>query len=120
LMDIVTRYVVPPILGGAAGLFSPWAAWEIEKRRQKLDRRRQLVTGWRLELIPMFQDRQRDWRDIREAITTSPYYASLRPHLSAKAIEMVQAERIFYVGEDVFLRLFINEIGRIESEWKLV
>jgi hypothetical protein len=97
LMDILSRYVVPPILGGAAGLFSPWAAWEIEKRRQKLDRHRQLVTGWRMELIPMFQDRQRDWSDLKEAVTASPYYASLRPHLSAKAVEMVEAARTVYV-----------------------
>jgi hypothetical protein len=64
--------------------------------------------------------RKRDWRDLREIITTSPYYASLKPELSPEAIKMIEADRTAYVGEDVFLKLFTNEIGRIERKWKLV
>jgi hypothetical protein len=119
-VDIAARYIVPPILGGVAGFFSPWASWEIEKRRQKLVRHRELVTGWRMNLIPVFHDRKRDWRDLREIITTSPYYASLKPEPSPEAIKMIEADRTAYVGEDVFLKLFTNEIGRIERKWKLV
>ncbi|WP_407157695.1 hypothetical protein [Bradyrhizobium sp. STM 3557] len=120
LLDIAARYVAPPILGGVAGLFSPWASWGIEKRRQKLARRREFVTGWRLELIPMFSDRNKDWSEVKPSITASPYFASLRPHLSAKAREMIYAQRTAYAGEDLFLTLLTDEIGRIEREWKLV
>jgi hypothetical protein len=119
-MDVAARYVVPPILGGIAGFFSPWANWIIEKNRQKLTRRRALVTGWRLELIPMFNDREKDWMELRPALTASPFYASLRPHLSHRAVSMIVAERTVYAGTDVFLRLFKSEIGRIEKRWKLV
>ncbi|TKV73294.1 hypothetical protein FDV58_37710 [Bradyrhizobium elkanii] len=119
-LDIVARYVVPPILGGIAGLFSPWANWGIEKRRQQLARRRELVTGWRLELIPMLSDRGKDWSDVKPLMTASPYFASLEPHLSPKAREMIHAQRTIYVGEDVFLKLLTSEIGRIERKWKLV
>ena len=51
--DIVLQYVLPSVPGVAAGLFSPWANWGIEKRKQRIQRRRELITGWRLELIPM-------------------------------------------------------------------
>jgi hypothetical protein len=119
-IDVAARYVVPPILGGIAGLFSPWANWGIEKRRQKLTRQRELVTGWRLELIPMFSDREKDWLEVRPALTVSPYYASLRPHLSKEAVKMIEVERTAFAGTDVFLRLFTNEIARIEKKWKLV
>ena len=77
-LDIAARYVVPPILGGIAGLFSPWANWGIEKRRQKLARRRELITGWRLELVPMLSDRNKDWSAVKPLITASPYFASLK------------------------------------------
>lgn len=120
ILDIAARYVVPPILGGIAGLFSPWANWGIEKRRQRLARRRELITGWRLELIPMFSDRERDWLEVKQSVTASPFFASLRPHLSPKAIEMIYAQRTVYVGEDIFLGLLTSEIGRIERKWKLV
>jgi hypothetical protein len=119
-MDVATRYVVPPILGGLAGLFSPWANWGIEKRRQKLARRRELITGWRMELIPMFSDREKDWLELRPEMTASPFYASLRSHLSGKAVGMIEAERTAFAGTDVFLRLFTSEIARIEKKWKLV
>jgi hypothetical protein len=48
-LDILTRYVLPPILGGAGGLITIGANWGIEKRKQRLQRRRELVTGWRME-----------------------------------------------------------------------
>jgi hypothetical protein len=119
-LDIAARYVVPPILGGIAGLFSPWANWGIEKRRQKLARRRELITGWRLELVPMFSDRNKDWSAVKPLIIASPYFASLKPHLSETALKKIFAERTVHVGEDVFLKLLTDEIGRVERKWKLV
>jgi hypothetical protein len=40
-LDIFTRYVLPPILGGGAGLFTVYANWGIEKRRQRLSQRKE-------------------------------------------------------------------------------
>lgn len=117
---MTTRFVLPPVLGGAGGLVAIYANWGIEKSRQKLARHRELVTGWRMNLIPMFEDRKQDWGHLREMMRVSPYYASLRPNLSAKAVEMIEAERTVFVGEDIFLKLFTDEIGRIERKWNLV
>jgi len=36
---IISNVVIPAIVGGLAGLLSPWANWFIEKQRQRLQRR---------------------------------------------------------------------------------
>jgi hypothetical protein len=64
---------------------------------------------------------------------SSPYHASLRPHLSANAIERIEdpAIKIFVHGDKTKsqthdwnhhfpLKIFIDEIDRIEKKWKLV
>jgi len=136
-LDILTRYVLPPILGGAGGLITIWANWGIEKHKQRLQRHRELVTGWRMELIPMIGQAHEPpiiWAGERQrAVMASPYYASLRPHLSAEAIKQIEDPMIMiFVRADATakptndwnhhfpLKVFVDEIGRIEKEWKLV
>jgi hypothetical protein len=135
-LDIITRYVLPPILGGAGGLITIWANWGIEKRKQRLQRRRELITGWRQTLVPMIgqpQDPPTVWAGKRQRIVMiSPYYASLRPHLSKSAIEQIEdpVTRIFVRDNAAIptndwnhhfpLKIFVDEIGRIERKWKLV
>jgi hypothetical protein len=83
-VDLVTRFVLPPILGGAGGLIGVYANWGIEQQRQRLARRRELVTGWRMNLVPLISSRSpdSDLEELRSVLFASPYYASLRPHLS--------------------------------------
>jgi hypothetical protein len=119
-VDVITRFIVPPILGGAGGLIAIYANWGIEKSRQRLARRRELITGWRMELMPMLRDRSRGWHELRPEVTASPYYASLRPHLSKEALKRLENERLVVAGGDFPVQDFTNEIGRIEREWKLV
>src|ERR1700738_3813494 len=114
-LDILTRYVLPPILGGAGGLITIWANWGIEKHKQRLQRHRQLVTGWRMKLIPMIGQPQEPpmvWAGERQrAVMSSPYYASLRPHLSASAIKEI---------EDPMMRIFVrttNPTARPTHDW---
>jgi hypothetical protein len=113
-LDILTRYVLPPILGGAGGLITIWANWGIEKRKQRLQRRRELITGWRLELIPMIgqpQDPPVVWAGERQrAVLSSPYYASLRPHLAKSALQQI---------EDPVMRIFVrsDRTARPTHDW---
>ena len=133
--DIVLQYVLPSALGVVAGLFSPWANWGIEKRKQRLQRRRELIAGWRLELIPMVassQDSPEIWAGPKQAkVLSSPLYASLRPHLSKEAIKKIEDPAMGLAlnrGETPGglwayrfpLKIFVDEIARIEREWKLV
>jgi hypothetical protein len=139
-LDIVTRYLLPPILGGAGGLIGAWAGWGIEKQKQRLQRRRELITGWRMELLPLIAqpgDLPEIWAGQRQReVMASPYYASLRPHLSDAAVAQIEDSmpRLFVnMGRSVPpagpkndwnrqfpLKLFVDEIARIEREWRLV
>ena len=136
--ETVLQYVLPFALGVAVGLFSLWAYWGIEKRNKRLQRRRELVTGWRLELIPMVASSSQDlpeiWAGPKQAkVLTSPSYASLRPHLSKEAIKKIEDPTMGLVlnrggappseSQLVYrfpLKIFIDEIARIEREWDLV
>jgi hypothetical protein len=100
LVDVVTRFILPPLLGGAGGLITVYANWGIEKQRQRLARRRELVTGWRMNLLPMLGEGEIDWGTQKGKILASPFYASLRPHLSAKLVNDMRSERVIFVGGD--------------------
>jgi len=133
--DTVLQYVLPFALGVAAGLFSHWAYRGFQKRKQRLQRRRELVTRWRLELIPMVASSQQGheiWAGPKQAkVLSSPFYASLRPHLSREAIKKIEDPAMGLAlnrGEisgglwayRFPLKIFVDEIARIEREWKLV
>jgi hypothetical protein len=131
LLDILTRCVVPPILGGAGGLITICANWGIEKRKQLLQRHRELITGWRMELIPMIaqpQDQPVVWAGERQRAVLSS-----RPHLSESAIQEIEdpVMRIFARTNPTArpthdwnhhfpLKIFVDGIARIEKRWKLV
>ena len=84
--DVISKVIIPAVAGGIAGWFAPWRHWEIEKRRQVLERRRELVTAWRMKLIPMVS-KLSDWNEVEgRDVLGSPYHASQRPHLSAQAL----------------------------------
>ena len=136
-LDILTRFVLPPLLGGVGGLVTIWANWGIEKRKQRLQRQRELITGWRLELIPMVassQDTPEIWAGPKQTkVMSSPFYASLRPHLSKEAIKKIEDPTMglvlnrggappseSHLAYRFPLKIFIDEIARIEREWKLV
>src|SRR4030088_1362944 len=100
VLDIVTRFVLPPLLGGAGGFITVYANWGIEQRRQRLARRRELVTGWRMNLIPLINAHP-DLDDLRPALYASPFYASLRPHLSKTLLHRIEVEsRVIVVGQN--------------------
>jgi hypothetical protein len=135
LTDILTKYVLPSVLGGIGGLVATYFNWGIEKKKQRLQRKRELVTGWRMELIPLI-GQPNDPAIIRAGerqrkVMSSPYYASLRPHLSSQAITEIEngtvrvfvhtgGPRINDWNHHFPLKIFVEEIARIEREWKLV
>jgi hypothetical protein len=125
LLDVVTRFVLPPILGGAGGLISVYANWGIEQQRQRLARRRELVTGWRMNLIPLLSKLSTSGpspgSNVLHEILASPYYGSLRPHLRSDIVQRLEGKsRVAVAGENFPLEPILIEIGRIERHWRLV
>jgi hypothetical protein len=76
-----------------------------------------LIDGWRRELL----DDWKKWNDLANmgdltrAITTSPSYASLRPHLTESLCQRLEGRQRMLGGGQL-----IEEIGHIERKWKLV
>jgi hypothetical protein len=130
------QYGLSAIIGGLSGLAASYFNWGIEKRRQVLQRRRDLVTGWRMELLPLIAQPRvfsQVWAgDRQRAVMSSPYYASLRPHLTEEAREQIEHPVIKGFisrggqapphdwAHHYPLKVFVDEIARIEREWKLV
>jgi hypothetical protein len=123
-----------PLVGFIFGsLLTSYVQWGFEKKKQILLRRRELVTGWRMNLLPLVEGREVLWvGDRKTKLVSSPYYASLRPHLSADAIKQLERDHFKLVvhidrttppNDWAFhfpLNLLVEEIGRIERQWKLV
>ena len=136
--NTVLQYVLPFALGVAVGIAGPWAYWGFQKRKLRRQRRGELVTGWRLELIPMVASSSQDlpeiWAGPKQAkVLSSPIYASLRPHLSKEAVKKIEDPTMglvlnrggappseSHVAYRFPLKIFIDEIARIEREWDLV
>jgi hypothetical protein len=121
--EIISQFILPPLLGGAGGVIAVWASWGVEKRRAKLQRRQQLVDRWRNEIIGIFSpinERYVVEIGVPHAFLGTPAYASLLPHLSKEAASKLHDERTIYIGGDHPRRLLMKEIGRIEQEWGLV
>jgi hypothetical protein len=123
-----------PLVGFIFGsLLTSYVQWGFEKKKRILQRRRELVTGWRMNLLPLAEGREVLWLgDRKTRLLSSPYYASLRPHLTAEAIKelehdhlklMVCIDKSKPVNDWAYhfpVNLLVQEIGRIEKRWKLV
>jgi hypothetical protein len=119
-LDILTRYILPPVLGGGAGFFTVYANWGIEKRRQRLAQRKEHIASWRNALLPLLPPNT-GWSGVMTSqFMASPAFASLEPHLSPELLKKMRAERTVYVGGDFPRRDLIAEIGRLEKRWGLV
>jgi hypothetical protein len=120
LIDVLTRFVIPPVLGGAGGIITVWINWNVEQRRMRVQRRRELVDQWRNELLPIIAAEEPD----RDALVRHPAYGSLRPHLSRDVISKIEKANLIIVQmeaiQNAYARMLTDEIGRIERKWKLV
>jgi hypothetical protein len=129
LLHIAAQYVVPAIVGGAAGVVAsvaaPWTNWAVERRRSQMANRREMVGNWRGML-----DREHVWRvgpDGRLHLLVDRDYGSLRPFLSPEAIDELEGSQFNVAGVVLQAQLarlhglLAAEIARIEQrDWRLV
>jgi hypothetical protein len=126
------------IIGGVAGLvtgvigslIAPWANWLIEKRKQKLAYRRELVAKWRkmVEEVNLFSSREElTHKQTREMLVKHVDYYSLHPHLQEKVlkkhnkvIDKIKTPDYKVFGTYTILTFLVDQIAEIEKKWKLV
>jgi hypothetical protein len=116
LPEAITQLVLPPILGGVAGLFTPWFAWYVEKRRTQFNRRQQVIDAWRREFHEYFS-RAGDPGD--RGFLHSAAYSGLRPFLSASRRNHYENLRTVHVDGN-FEHDLLDDIHRIERAWGLI
>lgn len=119
LFDFLTRFILPPILGGAGGLITVYANWGIEKRRARLAQQKEHIATWRNELLPLLRPGVTFTPEIGSQFMAVTAFASLEPHLSRELRKKMLSDTI-YVGGDFPRRQLIEEIGRLEKRWGLV
>jgi len=107
------------LIGGTvASLVAPWVQWGIEKRRNKMTYRRQLVESWREYIDKNFNFNQNDFAGTAT-------FSTLRPHLSKKLIKDIEDEAIQLTSigsstHDSIKLDLLQEITRIEKRWGLI
>ena len=128
--------IIPAILGFLAGILggfiSPWVNWGIEKKRQKLFYRRELISKWRKmvkEATRIIEENTKiDEKGKTISFTPAEIlerhedFYSLKPHLSRNTISEIYRTRTFIVGSTIHtpLALIIDEISIIERKWGLI
>jgi hypothetical protein len=119
LLDILTRFVLPPILGGAGGFLTVYANWGIEKRRARQAQRREHIATWRKELLPLLRPDLAFTPEVRSQFMATGAFASLEPHPSRELMTKIRGDTV-YVGGNFPRRELVAEIGRLEKRWGLV
>jgi hypothetical protein len=117
-MNLVFQVVIPAISGlvsGALGsLVAPWINWRIEKKREKLAHKRELIRRWREFLSKDFDQLE---------FSGTAVYSEIRAHLSGATLESIESNKITVRlgrGGNVIRSLVLDDIARLEKEWDLI
>lgn len=99
------------VVTGIGAFIAPWVNWGIEKRRDKMNRRRDLINNARIHLAGRTLN--------REALRLSPAYAALRAHLTAEVVNNIE-QRDRSGGEETIQGTIMMELAELERKWKLI
>jgi hypothetical protein len=139
--------ILTAIIGGIAGLIgggivaiiAPWIKWGIEKRKQKLAYRRELITNWRAMIFNVMSVYEEVGAEtFFDLLEKEPHYLSLKPHITTEAFKKLSKAdivpgKIIIVtrgklgsGSSIinpigrFISILSSEVDRIEQEWDLL
>lgn len=116
-MKEIAIAVIGLVVGAIVG---PYINWGIEKRKQKLAYRRELVAKWRAMLAEAATDElQRDDTKLVAILERHQDFYSLTNLVDSDYYQEYRT-RHASVGVPVFHRYLADEISRIEREWDLV
>jgi hypothetical protein len=110
------------IAGIAGSLIAPWVNWGIEKRRERLKHRRELITSWRKMVREVAMMKDNSDCSLNELFERQEPFYSLKPHLSRKVISELHRSRTLIAGSTIGAgcTYMLDEISEIEKKWQLV
>lgn len=116
-----TPIIVAAVSGLGAGtvgsLVAPWAQWNIEKVRQRVEARREFIESCRSLIATDISS-----QEFRETVE----YSRLRPHLSEHIRKKIERDTIQIQmggrggGANNFGPRLQDEITMLETKWKLI
>jgi len=93
-----------------------------KKRKEDIEYKRSLIVKWRNMVNEVIKEK--DENNIKAAIYLERHkdYYSLKPHLSKETFYELCRATSFEVGSTISppLRFILNDIDRLEKEWKLI
>ena len=143
-VEFVTKFVMPPILGGIAGFFSPWAKHYFENRIVRRNDRRAFIQKCKHDLLvpdAYFEGgKSESISDIKISSETGiltpeesyrrlfkhPTFALLKPHMSQEAIRKLdkydgsKITLVLGANENLVRKIIVREIHELEKKWKLL
>lgn len=121
LLAAIVGAVAGIITGSIGSLFAPWANWGVEKRRLILEERRRKIGAWRRMLKEVAITRGSSGT-LMELLERQENYLSLTSYLSEDTKSEVRRNTGTIPDStiDHGLNILIDEVNRIEKEWKLV
>ncbi len=97
------------IIGGVAGsMFTPWAKWQFEKKRQRYQNR--------IKFLKDARDLAYRTRDNFGFFITIEYYSQIRPYLPKKLIQKWEVGQDFKEGYPELLDL----LSDLEKKWDIL
>jgi hypothetical protein len=117
-------------LGAIAGAMigatvAPIVQWQIEKRRQRMTYRRELISRWRT-MLEKFNDRRGSGlpdEDLLYMLTRDGDFIAFNAYSTIKVSQdLLPGEKEFLENSEIhpLIYLYFKEVARLEKVWKLL
>lgn len=111
--------IISAIIGAVSGsvftvigsFIVPYVNWGIEKRRDRMNRQRDLITSTRSAFAGIILSR----KDIQQ----EPSYGAIRAHLSQELINNIERSNTSG-GEEAIQKRMMQELSELEKKWELI
>lgn len=117
--DIFVAGVAGAGTGVLASILAPWANWGVEKSRLRQKNRQRLTRAW-YQMLDICEKNKSDFSE-------HPAYKTLRPYLTPAVIKDIERSNHIVaimgakgIAANHELKTLLDEIHRIEREWRLV
>jgi hypothetical protein len=106
------------IAGAIGSLIAPWVVWGIEKKRGRLQYRREQIASWRKAISGDFD---------QKGFSESEIYPMLKRYLSKQLVKYIESIKdhqsmrvVSLTTSDPIRLLLLEDIAKLERKWRLI